>query len=160
AQGPTGPQGEHGDGFNYRGEFSPNGTYATYDVVVFNGSSYLATAPTSGAPGADPSWTLLVSKGDTGATGQPGQNVQQGPQGASVTVAPAPLVNCQHGGAMVSDAFQHTQYVCDGAPGTQGLQGTPGTPGLSTVVSQMWVNTSNAPITFVGTCCSTKALER
>jgi collagen triple helix repeat protein len=153
AQGPAGPQGEHGDGFNYRGQFDPSGTYATYDVVVFNGSSYLATAPTSGAPDSDPSWTLIVSKGDTGA---PGANGQPGAPGGSVTVGPAPLVNCQYGGAVVTDTFGHTQYACDGTPGTQGLQGTPGTPGLSTIVSQIWVNSTSwmAP-TAAPTCTGT-----
>jgi hypothetical protein len=170
--GPAGPQGPNGDGFNYRGEFDANETYATYDVVVFGGSSFLAVAPTSGAPGTDPSWTLLVAKGDTGATGATGPIGLTGPQGlqgvkgdtgatgsqgvqgpagtngGSVTVGAAPAITCPGGGAAITDAFQNTQYVCDGATGPQGPQGAQGSPGVATIIAQTWINASSfsAPI--------------
>lgn len=176
--GPTGPQGPHGDGFNYRGEFDPNQTYATYDVVVFGGSAFLATAQTNGAPGSDPSWTLLVAKGDTGATGATGPTGPTGPQGlqgvkgdtgslgpqgpagtngGSVTVSAAPAITCPDGGAAITDAFQNTQYVCDGrtgAQGAQGIQGPAGPAGSSTVIARTWITggTFNAPVV---NCCST-----
>jgi Collagen triple helix repeat (20 copies) len=179
--GPAGPQGPHGDGFNYRGEFDANETYATYDVVVFGGSSFFAVAPTSGAPGTDPSWTLLVAKGDTGATGSTGPTGPQGPQGvkgdtgatgpqgvqgpagtngSSVTVGAAPAITCPNGGAAITDALSNTQYVCDGAPGPQGLQGIQGPAGTGTsvILGETWVNhvsTYTAP--FVS-CCSTDFL--
>jgi collagen triple helix repeat protein len=183
-QGPVGPQGLDGDGFNYRGEFDANETYATYDVVVFSGSSFLAVAPTSGAPGTDPSWTLLVAKGDTGATGAPGPTGPTGPQGSqgvkgdtgatgaqgvqgpagtngsSVTVGAAPAITCPNGGAAITDALSHTQYVCDGAPGPQGLQGIQGPAGTGTsvILAETWVNVSTYTAPFVSPCCSTDLL--
>jgi collagen triple helix repeat protein len=176
--GPAGPQGPEGDGFNYRGEFDANETYATYDVVVFGGSSFLAVAPTSGAPGTDPSWTLLVAKGDTGATGGTGPIGLTGPQGpqgvkgdtgatgpqgvqgpagtngSSVTVGAAPAITCPGGGAAITDAFQNTQYVCDGATGPQGPQGAQGSPGVATIVAQTWINMSSFSAPVVA-CCAT-----
>jgi hypothetical protein len=159
-QGPTGPQGPHGDGFNYRGEYDATQTYATYDVVVFGGSGYLATRQPSGAPGTDASWTLLVEKGDPGATGPTGANGPTGPAGpqgakgdvgstgaqgaqgpagaagGSVTLAAAPSVSCPGGGVAITDTFQHTQYVCDGQQGAQGPQGAPGS---TAIITQAWM---------------------
>jgi len=178
----TGPQGPQGDGFAYRGTYDLNQTYAPRDVVVYEGSAYLATAPTVGAPGTDPSWTLLVAKGDagpTGATGPTGPTGPAGPQGvkgdtgatgaqgvqgpagqngSSVSVGAAPAITCPNGGAAITDAFSHTQYVCDGATGPQGPQGTQGSPGLSTIVAQTWINLAafSAPVV---NCCNTAWAE-
>ena len=178
AQGLAGLTGPQGDGFAYRGAYDANQTYAPRDVVVYEGSAYVATAPTVGAPGTDPSWSLLVARGDagpTGATGPTGPTGPSGPQGvkgdtgatgaqgvqgpagqngSSVSVAAAPAITCPSGGAAITDAFSHTQYVCDGATGAQGLQGVQGSPGMSTVVAQTWINSSSQ--TFRATnCCST-----
>jgi hypothetical protein len=171
----TGPQGPQGDGFAYRGTYDLNQTYAPRDIVVYEGSAYLATAPTVGAPGTDPSWTLLVAKGDAGPTGATGPTGPAGPQGvkgdtgatgaqglqgpagqngSSVSVAAAPAITCPNGGAAITDAFSHTQYVCDGAAGPQGPQGAQGSPGMSTVVAQTWINSSSLPIRTTN-CCST-----
>ena len=184
-QGPAGAQGPQGDGFEYRGAFDANQTYGPYDVVVFGGSAYLAIAPTTGAPGTDPSWILLVSKGDTGATGATGSigpigpigpqgpkgdTGGTGPQGAqgpagsnggSVSVAAAPAITCPAGGAAITDAFGHTQYVCDGKTGTQGPQGAPGpqgTAGSTLLVGETWINLSSYLTPFVG-CCNTSYLN-
>lgn len=177
----TGPQGPQGDGFAYRGEYDANRTYAPRDVVVYEGSAYIATAPTVGAPGTNPSWTLLVAKGDTGSTGATGPTGPTGPagpqgvrgdtgatggqglqgpagqNGGSVTVDAAPAITCPNGGAAVTDAFQHTQYVCDGKQGPQGLQGVQGLQGptgRTTVFARTWMN----PTSYVfpaANCCNT-----
>jgi len=181
AQGLQGPQGEHGDGFNYRGAYDVNQSYAKSDVVVFNGSAFLAVATPGGAPDIDSSWTLLVSKGDpgpagpTGATGPTGltgpqglkgdtgnQGIQgiQGPAGApggNVTVSAAPAITCPSGGAALTDAFHNTQYVCDGKEGSQGPQGTQGPPGpvtMNVVFANTWINVSGFTLPLFG-CCST-----
>src|SRR6266850_1266608 len=168
--GAVGSQGHQGDGFTFRGVYDANQTYAPYDVIVFGGSAYLAIAPTSGAPDVDPSWTLFVAKGDTGPTGatgatgaigplgplgprgpkgDTGSTGSQGPQGPagangnSVSVAPAPAINCPGGGAAITDAFLHTRYVCDGRTGLQGPQGAPGPTGpagTTVVTAQTWIN--------------------
>jgi len=149
--------------------------------VVFSGSAYLATAQTSGAPGNDPSWTLLVAKGDTGAAGPTGPTGPSGPQGllgvkgdtgatggqgapgpqgpagangGSVTVSAAPAITCPNGGAAITDGTQNTQYVCDGRPGPQGPQGIQGLPGLTTVIAQTWITSANFSAALVN-CCST-----
>jgi len=149
--------------------------------VVFGGSAYLATAPIVGAPGADPSWALLVEKGDTGATGPAGANGvpgapgpqgvkgDTGPQGlpgadgkpgtngtngSSVTVSDAPTSPCPNGGAAIADAFGHTEYVCDGKQGAQGPQGATGT---IVVGAQTWVTSDSFTAPFVP-CCSTSSV--
>jgi len=120
-------------------------------------------------------WTLLVAKGDTGAPGATGPAGAAGPQGSpgpkgdagpagapgpqgptgangsSVTVAAAPAITCPNGGAAVTDAFQHTQYVCDGATGPQGPQGASGS---TLLFAQTLINTTpfSAPVI---TCCTT-----
>jgi hypothetical protein len=177
----TGPQGPQGDGFAYRGEYDANQTYAPRDVVVYEGSAYIATAPTIGAPGTNPSWTLLVAKGDTGSTGATGPTGPTGPagpqgvrgdtgatgaqglqgptgqNGGSVTVDAAPAITCPNGGAAVTDAFQHTQYVCDGKQGPQGLQGIQGVQGptgRTTVFARTWMNPTSYAFPAAN-CCNT-----
>jgi len=184
SQGPVGPQGLPGDGVTYRGAFDASQTYAAHDVVVHDGSAYIAVAPVSGAPGADPSWTLFVAKGDTGPagatgpigpaglpgpqgskgdTGDTGPQGLQGPagdpgiNGSSVSVDAAPDVTCPNGGAAITDAFAHTQYVCDGEAGPQGLQGIPGPAGARVVLGQTWINTLSFSAPNVG-CCNTSLL--
>jgi hypothetical protein len=68
-----------------------------------------------------------------------------------VTVATAPAITCPNGGATVTDAFQHTQYVCDGATGPQGPQGASGS---TLLFSQTSINTIpfSAPVIA---CCNT-----
>jgi hypothetical protein len=181
-QGQAGPQGPKGDSFVYRGEYDSSQTYAANDVVVFSGSSYIATAPTTGAPDADSSWTLLVEKGDRGATGpagtpgvdgapgpkgdkgdtgsqgpagQAGTNGTNGTNGGSVTVASAPLITCPGGGVAISDAFQHTEFVCDGKTGAQGPQGSTGTV---VVGAQTWITNDSYSTPFVS-CCNTASVN-
>lgn len=54
-------------GFTPRGAWSSGASYATNDVVSYNGSSYLAIqASTNQTPTTTAYWLVLASKGDTG----------------------------------------------------------------------------------------------
>lgn len=68
----TGPQGPTGTSFVWYGNYTTSSTYTTYDVINFDGSSYVSI--TSSNTGRTPStatmsWNLMVSKGATGSTG-------------------------------------------------------------------------------------------
>jgi hypothetical protein len=67
-----------------------------------------------------------------------------------VTVSNAPAITCPNGGTAITDALQHTEYVCDGRSGPQGPQGATGT---IMIVGETWINTAAFSGPFVG-CCS------
>jgi hypothetical protein len=81
--GPTGPQGEtgitgdsgsqglQGQGFDFRGPYSPGSTYNEYFVVTYNGSTYICreNGVVNVVPGSSPAWDLFAEKGSTGPTG-------------------------------------------------------------------------------------------
>jgi hypothetical protein len=58
-------------------------SFPIYSCVSYQGSSYISNAATIGTdvPGTSSKWTLLASKGDTGATGSTGSTGATGPQG-------------------------------------------------------------------------------
>ena len=91
AQGLTGPQGLVGLGFNFRNAFNPTATYAPYDVVTYNGSTYDATvaiAAGGATPDMNTSWALMAQQGApgaTGATGPPGPMGPAGPAGSATS---------------------------------------------------------------------------
>ena len=113
-QGPAGPQGTTGPGFNFRNAFNASSTYAPYDVVTYNGSTYdalAAIAPGGVTPDQNTSWALMAQQGSTGPAGTTGP---QGPIGLSGAAGPA--------------GPQGLQGV-PGATGPQGLTGPQGTTG-------------------------------
>jgi hypothetical protein len=81
-QGPTGPTGLqgssgapglNGQGFNFRGAFGPTATYNVYDVVTYNGSSYVAIASSAGpsnpTPDTNPTdWSIMAQQGSSANT--------------------------------------------------------------------------------------------
>ncbi|MDQ8055116.1 collagen-like protein [Bacillus velezensis] len=72
ATGPTGPTGVTGAGLQGIVAFNPliAPTYTTGQVVLYNGSSYVANVNSpAGTPGASADYTLLAAAGSTGATG-------------------------------------------------------------------------------------------
>jgi hypothetical protein len=83
AQGVAGQAGVNGSMlFNYLGAYNNGVTYTVNDAVTFQGSTYVMTTSVGGA-GYDPVgypsyWTLVVSKGDTGAAGTNGTNGENG----------------------------------------------------------------------------------
>lgn len=75
----TGPQGPTGFSFIWSGSYATSSTYSFYNVVEYNGSSYISLGTSS--PGLTPStvtqsWALMASSGVTGP---------QGPTGISFT---------------------------------------------------------------------------
>ncbi|WP_432681454.1 BclA C-terminal domain-containing protein [Bacillus velezensis] len=75
ATGPTGPTGVTGAGLQGIVAFNPliAPTYTTGQVVLYNGSSYVANVNSpSGTPGASADYTLLAAAGSTGTTGGTG----------------------------------------------------------------------------------------
>jgi hypothetical protein len=78
APGADGAAGADGQGFKVRGEWVAGPDYDNYDVVTYNGASYVQIATPSGTgvtPDAEPeSWQLLASGGADGAEGPRGPN--------------------------------------------------------------------------------------
>jgi hypothetical protein len=110
-QGAPGPQGPAGQGFNFRVTFDPTATYAAYDVVTFNGSSYAAKAATNPgdpAPDTNPNWSLMAQHGGAGPAGVAGAVGPQGPAGPQGLPGPQGLMGLS------------------GAQGAAGPQGPPG----------------------------------
>lgn len=72
--GPTGPAGTAGVGITWRGAWSAIVTYALYDSVTLNGTSYVSNVGSNlnHTPPNVSFWDVLVAKGDTGATGAAG----------------------------------------------------------------------------------------
>ena len=91
AQGPAGPQGAAGQGFTFKGTFNNTVTYAPYDAVAYNGSSYVAKAainPGDPTPDVNPNWSLIAQQGAAGAPGPAGAAGSQGPIGPQGPVGP------------------------------------------------------------------------
>ncbi len=102
ATGPQGPQGAPGQGFAFKAVFDPAAAYSAYDVVTFNGSSYVVKAATKAgdpAPDANQNWSLMAQQGAAGPQGPKGDIGPQGLQGVQ------------------------------GLPGSQGIPGIGGAPG-------------------------------
>lgn len=80
--GPHGPEGPQGDrGLTHRGAWSSTYAYLVDDAVTYNGATWLAKrGNTNVTPVEGADWTLVASKGDTGATGPTGPT---GPTGAT-----------------------------------------------------------------------------
>ena len=107
-------------------------SFPIYSCVSYQGSSYIsnAAAISTDVPGTSSKWTLLASKGDTGATGSTGSQGLAGPQGT----------------AGATGAKGDTGAT--GSQGSTGAKGDTGAAGSSGVVSV------TAPITNSGTSSS------
>jgi len=105
--------------WTHQGTWSDSTNYVAKDVVVYQGSSWLALqASLNSTPAENADWTLIVAKGDTGATGNDGAPGADGNDGAP--------------GA-------------DGAPGMNGADGAPGADGADAVwyFQNAWSNVAN-----------------
>jgi hypothetical protein len=92
--GPAGPAGANGVAgapgptMVWRGAYNGATAYNAYDAVAYQGSSYMATAATTGSTPPAAPWQLIAQAGATGATGA------TGPAGATgATGAPGPTMN-------------------------------------------------------------------
>jgi hypothetical protein len=73
-------------GFNFTGAYDGAASYNINDVLTSDGSAYVVIAPTTGnAPPNATYYSLLASKGDTGAKGDKGDKGDTGPAGADGT---------------------------------------------------------------------------
>ena len=130
AIGPSGPV-----GLNWRGSYVGSSSYAPNDAVGADGSSWIATAaiPPSGCvnpkvpstcvfnnPGANPSWQLLASIGDAGATGAQGAAGSQGPTGATGPQGPAGAAGSS--GPLYTKIFGGPNIELGSVNGTVGVQ--------------------------------------
>lgn len=141
-QGPAGPAGTNGingTGFNFRNAFNPSSTYAVNDVVIYNGSTYVAIAadgPDTNTPDVNASvWTVIAAQGAAGSQGPQGLAGAIGPQGPAGT-----------NGANGVNGAPGPQGPT-GPQGPQGLQGPQGVPGTN--------GTNGAGINWRGTWNST-----
>jgi hypothetical protein len=153
AQGATGPQGPQGL-VGPQGETGPQGLKGETGATGAAGAPGATggTGPTgpAGAKGEK------GDKGDTGDQGPAGAAGSAGANGGSVTIADAPAINCPNGGVAVTDAAQHTQFVCDGRTGAQGPRGATGT---SVVLAESWLNTNSTYSAPFITCCTTATVN-
>jgi len=75
----NGTDGESGTSFTWRSEWSLATAYVVNDVVAFEGSSYIATVPSTGKlPTEDTFWDLMALMGEQGEEGEKGE---RGPRG-------------------------------------------------------------------------------
>ena len=111
-QGPAGVAGTNGSGFDFLNAFDSNTTYATDDVVTYDGSTYVAIAANSGPNNPTPNtnasaWSVMAQEGATGAQGSTGSTGATGSQGATGAEGP------------------------DGPTGATGANGSPGSQGAA-----------------------------
>lgn len=128
--GATGPAGADGQGFNYMGTWIDDNEYHPYDVVAYEGSSFVCKNAVSGSntppPNDTTNWDIFASKGADGAKGEQGDPGPQGPTGPTgATGATGPQG--------ISGATGATGAT--GPQGIQGPQGEKGADGASFVVS-------------------------
>jgi hypothetical protein len=125
-QGAAGSNGADGTSFNFRSVFNNSTSYAAYDVVTYNGSTYDATVAIpagGGTPDTNPNWSLMTqagTPGQPGAQGAPGPQGSQGAQGPPGTPGLQGLQGPQGPQGPTGDT---------GATGAQGPQGPAGVPG-------------------------------
>lgn len=83
-QGPAGADGQPGTGVSWQGAWDSGTAYVADDGVSYQGSSYIANAPSSNStPGVGAEWDLWVSKGEQGDTGPAGAQGATGATGAA-----------------------------------------------------------------------------
>jgi hypothetical protein len=86
ATGAQGAPGAAGQGFAYKSAFDSTASYSPYDVVSFNGSSYVAKSATNAGdpmPDVNPAWSVMAQQGAAGAQGPAGATGPQGPSGSA-----------------------------------------------------------------------------
>jgi uncharacterized protein (TIGR03437 family) len=85
--GPSGPAGAAGpQGLTWQGSWSNSATYAQYDAVQYNGSSYISLQASNlnHEPDTSPTfWNILAEMGTAGASGPAGAAGPAGPTGAT-----------------------------------------------------------------------------
>lgn len=124
--GPAGANGTNGNGFNFTGPFSAVVSYNPYDVVTYNGSTYVATVaiPASAVtPDVNLSWNTMAQAGAAGATGPMGPMGLMGPAGAAGPTGPqgpigltGPAGNLTTANVYYKACTNTTPCACDTTP--------------------------------------------
>jgi uncharacterized protein YjbI with pentapeptide repeats len=110
-------------GLVWRGVWKSGTSYAVSDAVQYQGSAYVATAPSLSIPPPEPGhWSLLAAQGLTGPAGPQGPQGSAGPAGATgpqgpkgvdgptaliKTTSEAPGSNCASGGQRVESGLDN-----------------------------------------------------
>ncbi len=138
ATGATGPQGTQGQagpagipGINFRDTWLSNANYQTSDAVTFQGSTWIATASSSGVqPGTSTSaWSVLAQAGLTGPSGPIGSAATIS-LGSVTTGAPGTPAQITNSGSSSAAILNFT--IPAGATGPAGTGGTGSSSGSST----------------------------
>ena len=116
---------------DYRGNYSSGTSYVKDDVVVYNGSSYIAKGNTTGnAPTNTAHWGLLAQKGNDGATGAKGSDGAVGPEGPVGPQGPAG----PQGNSITGPQGPEGPVGPVGPQGPEGPQGPAGADGTGTSI--------------------------
>jgi hypothetical protein len=124
--------------FNPKGAWNSATAYHNNEVVVLNGSSYVAVANNTNSSPPSANWQLVASKGDTGATGATGST---GATGTAATIAVATTVTGAAGSVAnvvnlgTSSAANLRFTIPRGNTGATGNTGAPGAAATITVGS-------------------------
>ncbi|POO71726.1 hypothetical protein C1T26_02810 [Bacillus amyloliquefaciens] len=132
--GPTGPTGATGAGLQGIVAFNPliAPTYTTGQVVLYNGSSYVANVNSpSGTPETSADYTLLAAAGSTGATGSTGPTGITGATGGT-------------GSTGITGVTGPT-----GVTGATGITGPPGSTGTSLTATSGYASNTGGGVVAV-----------
>ncbi|WP_439655741.1 BclA C-terminal domain-containing protein [Bacillus amyloliquefaciens] len=132
--GPTGPTGVTGAGLQGIVAFNPliAPTYTTGQVVLYNGSSYVANVNSpSGTPETSADYTLLAAAGSTGATGSTGPTGITGATGGT-------------GSTGITGVTGPT-----GVTGATGITGPPGSTGTSLTATSGYASNTGGGVVAV-----------
>jgi hypothetical protein len=122
-QGPIGPTGPQGLSVNWAGVWDPMMNYFLYDMISYNGNSYIYISNTPGTsvttPDVDTSKWELMTLNIKGATGSPGSSGESGSSGTSGS-----------SGESGSSGTSGSSGI-SGSSGTSGSSGESGSSGTS-----------------------------
>lgn len=106
--GAMGADGKDGKSVSVRGTFSEDDEYTELDIVMMNGSSFIAIKEQPGpCPGAG--WQLLASRGSRGDRGGPGIEGKQGPRGNDGAPGDSPVALYVEGNEIIMTMSSGTE---------------------------------------------------
>ncbi|AWD12632.1 BclA C-terminal domain-containing protein [Bacillus velezensis] len=149
ATGPTGPTGVTGAGLQGIFAFNPliAPTYTTGQVVLYNGSSYVANVNSpAGTPGASADYTLLAAAGSTGTTGVSGPT---GITGATGGTGPTGITGATGGTGPTGITGATGDIGPTGITGAAGGTGPTGSTGTSLTATSGYASNTGGGVVAV-----------
>ncbi|MGD2433620.1 BclA C-terminal domain-containing protein [Bacillus velezensis] len=146
AIGPTGPTGVTGAGLQGIVAFNPliAPTYTTGQVVLYNGSSYVANVNSpAGTPGASADYTLLAAAGITGGTGPTGST------GATGGTGPTGITGATGGTGPTGSTGATGDTGPTGSTGATGGTGPTGSTGTSLTATSGYASNTGGGVVAV-----------